>query len=395
MTVQRQFLFWFAGLLVTLLLLWLLSDILLPFVAGLAVAYFLDPVADRLESWGLSRIWATIVITVVFFFFLVLAILLLIPLASSQMVALAQAWPVYMDRARELFAALSNDVLGDLLPAQDQLSADSLEGFSGRLLNFGAGVLQGVASRGVALLNFIGLMFITPVVSFYLINDWDRIVDHIDGLLPREHAERIRTIFKEIDLVLSGFVRGMGSVCLILAVFYGGALQLAGLEFGFIVGVVAGFISFIPFVGMAVGLVLSTVLALFQFFPGQPEMVAVIVAIFIIGQVLEGNVLTPRLVGSKVGLHPVWVIFGLLALGSLFGFVGMLLAVPIAAAIGVLVRHATQGYRRSPIYWGAEGVPDLSDDVSLEDISEESLASPDGVPESSLQTSNDGTDKDA
>jgi len=357
MNVQRQFRFWLVGLLVTLFLLWLLSDILLPFVAGLAVAYFLDPLADRLEDWGLSRIWATIVITVVFFVFLVLAILLLIPLASGQMVDLAKAWPIYMERARELVAIFSDGVLGDLIPAKDEMSSDSLNSMSGRLLNFGAGILQDIASRGVALLNLIGLLFITPVVSFYLINDWDQIVEEIDNMLPREHADRIRTIAKEIDQVLSGFVRGMGSVCLILAIFYGTALQLAGLEFGLVVGIFAGLISFIPFVGMAVGLVLSTVLALFQFLPDRPEMVAVVMAIFIIGQVLEGNVLTPRLVGRKVGLHPVWVIFGLLALGSVFGFVGMMLAVPMAAAIGVLVRHSAQSYLKSPLYWGADGPP--------------------------------------
>ena len=357
MNVQRQFRIWLIGLLVFLFLLWLLSDILLPFVAGLGVAYFLDPVADRLEKWGLSRIWATTLITVVFFFFLVLSVVLLIPLISNQMVALAHAWPTYMERARELTATLSDGALGDLLPAKDQMSSENLNSMSGRLLNFGAGILQDIAIRGVALLNFIGLLFITPVVTFYLINDWDRIIERTDAMLPREHADRIRTIAKEIDQVLSGFVRGMGSVCLILGVFYGGALQIAGLEFGLIIGLFAGLISFIPFVGMAVGLVLATVLALFQFLPDRPEMIALVVAIFIIGQVLEGNFLTPRLVGRKIGLHPVWVIFGLLALGSVFGFVGMMLAVPIAAAIGVLVRHSTQGYLKSPLYWGAGGPP--------------------------------------
>lgn len=323
----------------------------------MAVAYCLDPAADRLEKWGMSRIWATSLLTLIFFIVLTLSIVLLVPLIGGQLNALADAWPSYMTRARELAGSLSDGLFASFIPDTSELDRESLSDISGKIFNFGAGVLQNIASRSVALLNFLGLLFITPVVSFYLINDWDRIVAHLDSLTPRGQQARIRTIATEIDGVLSGFVRGMGTVCLILAIFYAVALEALGLEFGLVVGLIAGFISFIPFVGMAVGLVLSTVLALFQFLPDRPEMVLVILVIFVIGQVLEGNFLTPKLVGKKIGLHPVWVIFGLLALGSLFGFVGMLLAVPLAATIGVLVRHATSGYLESPLYWGESGKP--------------------------------------
>ncbi len=354
MTARKQIWIWSAASFGVFFLLWILSDILLPFVAGLAVAYFLDPVADRLEAWRVPRLAATIIITVIFFILFAAGILLLVPMIANQVAALAEAWPEYVGRAKEIFAGFSEEYLGQWLPETNGLVDKSMDGMSGRLLNYGAGLLQGIASQGVALLNFLGLLFITPVVSFYMLNDWDRIIAQIDRLLPRDHADRIRVIAKEIDQVLSGFVRGMGTVCIVLSVFYATALQLAGLRFGLVVGLVAGLLSFIPFVGMAIGLVLSVVLAMFQFLPDRPEMVAIVLAIFVAGQALEGNFLTPRMVGRKIGLHPIWVIFGLLAFGALFGFVGMLLAVPVAAAIGVIIRHATHEYLESPLYWGSE-----------------------------------------
>jgi predicted PurR-regulated permease PerM len=381
-TVQKQFRVWAIAMAVTLVLLWLLSDILLPFVAGLAVAYFLDPVADRMEKWGMSRIWATSLITVLFFILFTLAIILLVPLIGSQISALAEAWPTYVARVRELVDGLTDGILSGFVGAQSTGEESTLPSISGKMLNFGTGLLQNIASKSVAFLNFVGLLFITPVVSFYLLNDWDRIIAHMDSLLPRGQASRIRTIAKEIDQVLAGFVRGMGTVCFILAIFYATALSIAGLEFGLVVGLIAGLISFIPFVGMAVGLAMSMVLAVFQFLPDRPEMVAVVFVIFIVGQVLEGNFLTPKLVGKKIGLHPVWVIFGLLALGSLFGFVGMLIAVPIAAAIGVLVRHATAGYLESPLYWGEGGRP-------IEEPVKEEFLIADTAAEESSQGSDD------
>lgn len=344
MSVQQQLRIWLIGIIITALLLWALSDVLLPFVAGFAVAYFLDPVADRLESWRLPRLAATSVITAAFFITLVALIILLIPLLSDQLGALARAWPGYMERINNLVALWTGSQADDLLA--------SSEGLSSRVMSLGANVLQDIAGRSLAVLNLVGMLAITPVVSFYLLNDWDRIVERIDALLPRPYAPRLRIIASEIDKVLAGFVRGTGTVCLVLAVFYASALEMAGLEFGLVVGILSGLISFIPFVGMIVGLIMSTVLALFQFLPDQPHMVGVIVAIFVAGQILEGNFLTPNLVGKNIGLHPVWVIFALLAFGSLFGFVGMLVSVPLAATLGVLARHSIDQYRKSALYLG-------------------------------------------
>jgi predicted PurR-regulated permease PerM len=209
-----------------------------------------------------------------------------------------------------------------------------------------------VASVG-SLLNVVLLFVIVPVVSVYLLLDWDRMIAEIDTLLPRDHAPVIRRLAREIDASMSGFLRGMGTVCLILGTYYAVALMLVGLNFGLVVGFVAGILTFIPYVGAIVGGVLAIGLALFQFWGDWLWIVAVAV-IFQVGQLVEGNVLTPRLVGSSVGLHPVWLLFALSVFGSLFGFVGMLVAVPVAAALGVLARFVVQQYRGSRLYRGLE-----------------------------------------
>lgn len=360
MTIRQHFWFWIAFIAVTLVMINLLSPILLPFVAGLAIAYFLDPVADRLEDIGLSRVMATSLITVVFFVVFILSLLLLLPLIANQAIDLMEAAPGYIDDLQAFVKRMMEGPLKRFVTEAENAGANgAFEKLREQALNYGAGVLQDVAKGGAAMLNFFGLIVITPLVSFYLLNDWDRIVAYVDKLLPRQQADNIRKIAKDIDRVLAGFVRGMGTICVLLAIFYAVSLELAGLKFGLVVGIIAGMVSFIPFVGMAVGLILSVVLALFQFMPDEPMRVGIVFGIFVIGQILEGNILTPKIVGKQVGLHPVWVIFGLLALGSLFGFVGMLLAVPVAAAIGVVVRHFTAEYLRSPLYWGM-AVPDGS-----------------------------------
>jgi predicted PurR-regulated permease PerM len=200
------------------------------------------------------------------------------------------------------------------------------------------------------LINLVSLLVITPVVAFYLLRDWDRIVIQIDSWLPRRYAETIREQVRAVDATLAGFLRGQGTVCLILAIYYGLGLSLAGLDFGLVIGLVAGLLSFVPYVGAIVGLLLSVGLALVQFDAWLP--IAIVAAVFILGQVVEGNFLTPKLVGESVGLHPVWIIFALLAGGTLFGFVGLLLAIPAAAVIGVGVRFALDRYLVSAYYKG-------------------------------------------
>jgi predicted PurR-regulated permease PerM len=209
-------------------------------------------------------------------------------------------------------------------------------------------------SRGAAILSLISLLVITPVVAFYLLRDWDRIVATVDGWLPRAHAETVREQIRHIDRTLSGFVRGQATVCLLLGAFYGIGLTVVGLDFGLILGLATGIVSFVPIFGMLLGVATGVAMALVQF-ALDPVRVGLVLAVFAIGQVIEGQFLTPRIVGRKIGLHPVWVVFALLAGGALYGFVGLLLAVPAAAVIGVLVRFALSRYLSSPLYLGAGG----------------------------------------
>jgi predicted PurR-regulated permease PerM len=350
MTVERQLRFWLIGFVVFLVALYLLRGVLLPFVAGMAVAYLLDPICDRLEAWGLSRPLATTLLTVLFLVVTVAAVLLLVPVLAGQVVSLLEHVPDYIEALRGQFTRLLSIVEARVDPAMLERIESAVAGSAGRLVTWGTNLLGQVISGGVAIANLISLLVITPVVAFYLLRDWDRIVARVDTWLPRGHAGAIREQAREIDRTLAGFLRGQGTVCLILGVFYAIGLTLAGLDFGLVVGLVAGLLSFIPYVGAIVGLVLSVGLALVQF--DDWLRIAVVAGIFFVGQAVEGNFLTPKLVGESVGLHPVWIIFGLLAGGALFGFVGVLLAVPAAAVIGVGVRFALGRYMKSPYYHG-------------------------------------------
>jgi predicted PurR-regulated permease PerM len=227
---------------------------------------------------------------------------------------------------------------------------DAVGGQVGKAVQLFGALFHRVFDGGMALVTVSTFLFVTPIVAFYLLRDWDKLVGWIDALIPRDHAKTVRTQARLVDETLSGFVRGQATVCLVLGLTYGIALTLAGLQFGFVVGVLAGILAFIPYVGTIFGLFASVGLALLQF--DDPTRIGIVAGIFILGQVLEGNVLTPKLVGERVGLHPVWVIFALFAGGTVLGFLGMLLALPVAAATGVLVRFAVAQFRLSPIFLG-------------------------------------------
>jgi len=350
MTTGQQLRFWLIGLFVTLIAVYLLRSILLPFVAGMAIAYFLDPACDRLERWRLSRTAATSVVTLVFMLLIVLALLLIVPLLIDQLTQFLSALPDLLNRAHEkllpYYAKLQQRFD---LPDLTDLAALARNRMGSALSWVGQGAAN-LARGGIAIANLLSLIFITPVVAFYLLRDWDRVVAKIDILLPRHHAATIRAQAREIDRTLAGFARGQATVCLVLATYYATGLMLVGLPFGLVVGIAAGLLTFIPYLGAATGFVIGIAIALVNFDGWSgPIWVAII---FAIGQVLEGNVLTPKLVGDRVGLHPVWIIFALLAGGTLFGFLGLLLAVPTAAGIGVLVRFALTRYLESPVYLG-------------------------------------------
>ena len=343
--VRQQLIYWSIAAAVFLALLFMLGNVLLPFVVGGAVAYFLDPVADRLETMGFSRLWATIVICVIALLIVVLIALIVIPLLVSQTAGLVAQAPEIIDSV-ELYLSTR---FPEIFPE------DWLASLGQRVQERGDELLSTVLSSALGVVNILVFLVVAPVVAFYLLKDWDRMVAEIDTLLPRDHAPVIRDLARQIDRTLASFIRGQGTVCLILGTFYAIALMLMGLNFGVVVGFVAGLLTFIPYLGALIGGALAVGLALFQFW-GDWLWIVAIYAVFQAGQFVEGNFLTPNLVGSSVGLHPVWLIFALSAFGSVFGFVGMLVAVPVAAMIGVLIRYAIARYREGLLYRGVSGV---------------------------------------
>lgn len=351
----RSWWVWLAVAVVTLVLVYLLRGVLLPFVAGAAVAYFLDPAADWLEKRGLGRTTATVVITVFFVLVLAGALLLLVPALQHEISRFLDNLPGYAQALGERIAPLVERAR-EVLPAEqvDRLregAASMVGDAAGLALN----VLRQVLTSGLAVLNVLALVVLTPVVAFYLLRDWDGIVAKVDGWLPRANAPTLRAMARDIDRTLAGFVRGQATVCLALGSFYAIGLSLVGLDLGLVVGLASGLLSFIPYVGSIAGFLASMGLAFAQFSDWTP--IAVVAGIYIAGQALEGNVLSPWLVGERVGLHPVWVMFALLAAGSLFGFVGVLLAVPVAAMIGVVVRYSMARYLGSSLYHGEDPAP--------------------------------------
>lgn len=364
MTLRNQITCWAIGLIVFGICLFVLRGIMLPFVAGMAVAYFLDPVADKFEEWGLSRTLATVVITVLFMFIAIGGFVLLLPLLYQQIVDFIVRVPGYVRAISDIVAPLSESLIARLEPQDIERAREAFADLTSQVVKWALGLVQELWKSGLAVVNILSLLFITPIVAFYLLRDWDGIVKRIDALLPRDHADVIRTQVKAIDETLAGFVRGQGLVCLALAVFYVVGLLVTGLDFALVLGLLAGLISFIPFVGAIVGLVASVGMAFLQF--DDIVRIGAVAIVFVIGQVLEANVLTPKLVGERVGLHPVWVIFGILAGGVLFGFVGILIAVPMTAIVGVLVRFAVERYSESPLYRGSSA-PVASQDVEPPD----------------------------
>jgi predicted PurR-regulated permease PerM len=353
MTIERQIVFWSAALVVFIAALWLLSPVMLPFVAGIVLAYLLNPLARRLERFGVHRAAAGLVIIVLALATLIVLVLVLAPILAGQLSAFIDKLPGYVTRLQSLISDPGHEwltkILGERLPDASKSVGELMSQGAGWLASF----LRSLWSGGKTLVSILSLMVVTPVVAFYLLCDWDRMIKTIDGWVPRPQRETVRSLAREIDAAIAGFVRGQTSICLILGAYYGVALALTGLNFGFLIGFMAGLLSFIPYVGSLTGLVVAVGVAIAQFWPNWTLIIAIL-AIFLVGQLMEGYVLAPKLVGRRIGLHPVWLMFALFAFGYLFGFVGLLVAVPLAAAIGVLIRFALRQYLASPLYQGGE-----------------------------------------
>ncbi|MGV6802627.1 MAG: AI-2E family transporter [Ruegeria sp.] len=353
--VKDQLRYWGVATAVVVVLLWLLGDVLLPFVIGGAIAYFLDPLADRLENMGLSRAAATAIITVVGILTFALMVLMVVPALITQLIDLVEVLPSLFQELRSFIERQFPSLLDQKSNTHQFLLSigETLKGKTGD-------VLQTVLASVGSAVNLVVLLVIAPVVAVYLLLDWDRMIARIHDLLPRDHAPTICKLASEIDAVLASFVRGMGTVCLILGTYYAVALMIVGLQFGLIVGFIAGLVTFIPYLGALIGGSLAIGLAMFQFW-GDWASIGLVAGIFAIGQVVEGNFLTPKLVGNSVGLHPVWLLLALSVFGALFGFVGMLIAVPVAASLGVLARFATSQYLTSRLYTGLDGLDQESE----------------------------------
>ncbi|KGJ06218.1 Predicted PurR-regulated permease PerM [Paracoccus halophilus] len=348
LTTQKQLWYWGAALIALMLALWLVGNAVMPFILGAAVAYLMDPVADRLEGLGLSRTLSVVVITVVAVLVVVLAFLVLVPVLVRQTSALIETAPQMAEQLMRFLRTRFPEVFTEGSAVNSALT-DAAKNLSTR----GGELISTVLGSVMSVFSMLALVVIVPVVAFYLLLDWDNMVARLDDLLPREHAPTIRALAHEVDNALSGFVRGQGLVILILGTFYSIGLGLVGLPFGVAIGVLAASLSFIPYVGVVIGGATAIGVALFSFW-GDPVWIGAVIAIFAIGQVVEGNYLQPKIVGSSIGLHPVWLMLALTVFGSIFGFVGLLVAVPMSAAIGVLVRYAVGRYKDSSIYTGRE-----------------------------------------
>jgi len=358
--VKDQAIYWGVASAVLVVVLVFLGDVLLPYIIGSALAYFLDPVADRLERMGLTRVMATAVITVVALLIFVIMALLVIPTMITQTINLVEIAPDLANQASAFIVQHFPSLLEEGSTLQN-----SIMSIGTSIQERGGELLETALSSAAGLLNILMLFVIVPVVAVYMLLDWDRMITQIDALLPRDHAPMIRKLAGDIDKTLASFIRGMGTVCLILGSYYAIALMLVGLQFGLVVGFIAGLVTFIPYLGAMIGGMLAIGLALFQFW-GDWVSIGLVAAIFIGGQVAEGNVLTPKLVGNSVGLHPVWLILALSVFGTLFGFVGMLVAVPVAAALGVIARFVVDQYKMSLLYRGIDpDAPSAEEEIDV------------------------------
>jgi predicted PurR-regulated permease PerM len=349
MTLTRTLTFWIAMLAAVLATVVLLREILLPFVAGMVLAYLLDPLANRLERLGMNRLLATLAIVALFVIGVVILIVLTAPIIVREFAYFIDNSPRYLQQLQALATDPERPWLRKIVAEGLGTAEKSISELATLGASWLSGILRSVWSGGQALISVFSLAIVTPIVACYLVYDWPRMIAVVDHWVPPVHRETVRALAREIDDTIGGFVRGQSVLCLILGAFYALTLKLIGLPHGILIGISAGLISFVPYLGSITGLVVATCVAIAQFWPNW-SLIAAVPAIFFVGQSLADYVLSPYLVGRRVNLNPVWLMFALFAFGYLFGFVGLLIAVPLAAAIGVLLRFALARYYASPLY---------------------------------------------
>jgi predicted PurR-regulated permease PerM len=344
MKVARPTAFWIVTSAVAIVALILLRDILLPFIIGMAVAYLLAPVVDRLERIGINRSLATLTIVLSLVVAFVAVVLMTFPIIIGEVRFLIEEFPRYVARIQSLAMDASTPWLRDIMGSDVRIEQSFAKTVTNVDSSWVAEVLRSMWSGGQVLISIVSLLVVAPVVTIYLLIDWNRMIATTETWFPQLRRNEVRAVMLEIHDTVSGFVRGQAIICLILAVFYAAALELTGLNHALPIGIAAGLISFIPYLGAGAGLVISLCVAVAQFWPNWTPVV-VVGLIFLLGETIADYVLAPRIIGPRVKLNPVWLMFALFAFGWLFGFVGLFIAVPLAASLAVLLRFAMRQFQ--------------------------------------------------
>lgn len=341
--------FWAGVCVLLLIFLWALQGVLLPFVLGLAIAYLLSPIVANLGQKGVNRTLASVLILSTFVLILCVIVLAVGPVLYKEVAEFSRDLPEYIDQLESKLGPYI-DQLRSFMGQKQEEGFSGLGQYAGGAAEASKVVLGGLVAGGAAIGGFFSLLVLTPIIAFFMMRDWPQIVNWIEGLVPVSYKETIMDLLSQIDRKISGFVRGQILVAVILGVFYALACSIAGLKYGLVIGLIAGVLNIIPMLGSITGFVLGVSVAYVQ--TGELSFVAIIAGIFLFGQVVEGNFLTPKLVGDRVGLHPLWVFFALMAGGALLGITGMLIAVPVVAIFGVLIGFAIEQYKKSGFYSG-------------------------------------------
>ncbi|ANY79168.1 hypothetical protein BB934_13880 [Microvirga ossetica] len=339
MTIARPTVFWITIAVIALVTLVLLREILLPFAVGMTLAYLLVPAVDGLERIGINRGLAALILILVLAVGFVGLVLVMLPALIGELRFFIDEFPRYVARVQSLAADTGRPWLHTIMGQElriEETATHTVAAMSSAWLD---DLVRSAWSSGKALFSLLSLLVVVPIVSIYLLADWDRMIATIDGWVPAKHREDVRIVVLEIHDTVAGFVRGQIVICLILAVFYAGALRLTGLNHAILIGLTAGLISFVPYLGLCVGFVVAACVAIAQFWPDWTPL-AVVAGIFLLGETIADYVLSPRIIGSRVKLNPVWLMFALFAFGYLFGFVGLLIAIPLAASLGVILRFS-------------------------------------------------------
>jgi predicted PurR-regulated permease PerM len=349
---QKQVLFWSVTGIAFVLVILLLQKILLPFVAGLVLAYALDPLVGRLQKWGLGRLLATSLVVLLLVLIFIIVLVVLLPMLATQAQQLIASVPAEIERLAPIFKAWAREQLGPRFAAVNAEIDQALSNSSQNWASYAGVVLQSILERSSAFLNFLSVLFITPIVVFYWLIDWPQMLKKLSDWLPRDHEQTLRSLAGDIDKSVAAFIRGQGVVCLVLGTLYTVGLSVIALDYGLLIGIATGVLSFVPVVGTAIGLITASIVAVVQGWP-DITLLLMVIAIFGFGQALDSGFLSPRIVGPAIGLHPVALIFALIVFSYMFGFVGVLVAVPVSAAIGVLIRFGLKLYLKSEIYRGS------------------------------------------